>query len=206
MALVTTPLTGKNFLTWSRSVKIALGVKLKLGFIDGSYKVPNKDSPLYDQWTRVNCMITSWILNSKSKDIVEAFLYASTAKELWCELEERYEESNGLLLYQIQREISSITQGSMSVTQYYNKLKRLWDELTCLMPIPECVCGSAKAVTDITSFNRLMQFLMGLCDIYEHTRSQILLMDPLPSVNRAYSMITRVEKQKEVQIALHRAK
>ncbi|KAL5784713.1 hypothetical protein ACOSQ2_007105 [Xanthoceras sorbifolium] len=58
MALVTTPLTRKNFLTWSRSVKIALGAKLKLNFIDESYKVPNKDSPLYDQWTRVNCMIT----------------------------------------------------------------------------------------------------------------------------------------------------
>ncbi|KAH7566308.1 hypothetical protein JRO89_XS08G0135500 [Xanthoceras sorbifolium] len=66
-----------------RSVKIALGAKLKLGFIDESYKVPNKDLPLYDQWTRVNCMITLWILNSISKDIVEAFLYASTARELW---------------------------------------------------------------------------------------------------------------------------
>ncbi|KAL5784712.1 hypothetical protein ACOSQ2_007104 [Xanthoceras sorbifolium] len=64
------------------------------------------------------------------------------------------------------------------------------------MQIPECVCGSAKVVADITSFNRLMQFLMGLSDIYKYTSSQILLMDPLPSVNRAYSMIIRVEKQK----------
>ena len=36
MVLVTAPLTGKNFLTWSRSIKIALGAKMKLGFIDGS--------------------------------------------------------------------------------------------------------------------------------------------------------------------------
>ncbi|XP_010251928.1 PREDICTED: uncharacterized protein LOC104593656 [Nelumbo nucifera] len=201
MALVTAPLTSKNFLVWSRSVKIALGAKMKLGLIDGSYKVPEKDSPIYDQWNRVNCMVTSWILNSISKDLVEAFLYTSNARELWCELEERYGESNGPLLYQIQREISSITQGTMTVTQYYTRLKKLWDELTVLMPIPECTCGSAKAVADLTSFNHLMQFLMGLNDIYDHNRNQILLMDPLPSVNKAYSMITRVEKHMEVKVS-----
>ncbi|XP_015581046.1 uncharacterized protein LOC107262073 [Ricinus communis] len=162
------------------AVKIALGAKLKLGFINGSYKISIRDSPLYDQWTRVICMITSWILNSIFKEIVEAFLYSSTARELWCELEERYGESNSPILYQLQRETSSITQGRlMSVIQYYNKLKTLWDELTYLMPMPECVCGSEKAVAEITSFNRLMQFLMALKDIYEHTRSQVLLMDPL---------------------------
>ena len=126
---------------------------MKLGFIDGSYKMPEKDSPSFEQWSRVNYMITSWILNSISKDLVEAFLYTSNARELWCELEERYGESNGPLLYQIQREISSITQGSMNVAEYYTKLKRLWDELTVLMPLPECTCGSAKGVAEIMSFN-----------------------------------------------------
>ncbi|KAL5773209.1 hypothetical protein ACOSQ2_013133 [Xanthoceras sorbifolium] len=42
IALVTAPLTGKHFLTRSRFVKIALSAKLKLGFIDGSYKVQTK--------------------------------------------------------------------------------------------------------------------------------------------------------------------
>lgn len=28
-------------------------------------------------------MVISWILNSISKEIVEAFLYANSAKELW---------------------------------------------------------------------------------------------------------------------------
>lgn len=41
---------------------------------------------------------------------------------------------------------------------------------------------------------------MGLNDSYGHVRNQILLMEPLPSVNRAYSMVLRVEKQRNVQI------
>lgn len=54
MTLVTAPLTGKNFLAWSRSVKIALGAKMKLGLIDGSVGTPEKTSPNYEKWLRVN--------------------------------------------------------------------------------------------------------------------------------------------------------
>ncbi|KAL0302419.1 UNVERIFIED_CONTAM: hypothetical protein Scaly_3033300 [Sesamum calycinum] len=43
-----------------------------------------------------------------------------------------------------------------------------------------------------------MQLLMGLSDAYDHVRSQILLMDPVPAVGKAYSMFLRIEKQREV--------
>ena len=123
MVLIIAPLIGKNFLTWSRSIKIALGEKMKLRFIDGSYEAPKRGSPTYDQWSRVNYMVTSWILNSISKDIVEAFFYTSFVRELWCKLEERYGECSRPLLHQIQREISSMNHGNMTIIEYYTKLK-----------------------------------------------------------------------------------
>ena len=43
-----------------------------------------------------------------------------------------------------------------------------------------------------------MQFLMGLNESFNGIRSQILLLDPLPSVNKVYSMVLRIEKQREV--------
>jgi len=43
-----------------------------------------------------------------------------------------------------------------------------------------------------------MQFLMHLNDEYEAIRGQILLLDPLLIVNKAYSMIQRVERQRHV--------
>lgn len=124
MNLITSLLIGNNYLTWSCSVKIALGAQTKLGFINEKCKQPTKEDPKYEQWLKVDCMVRSWILNSIAKDIVEAFLYVNTAKDLWDEIKERFGECNGPLLYQIQREISTITQGNMSVTQYYTKLKR----------------------------------------------------------------------------------
>lgn len=98
MLLVQNPLTGNNYLPWSQSMKIALGANVKLGFINGQIKVPAENSAQFEQWKRVDCMVISWILNSISKDIVEAFLYANTAKELWDEIVERYGECNGPLL------------------------------------------------------------------------------------------------------------
>ncbi|PWA67089.1 sulfotransferase 16 [Artemisia annua] len=43
MALTNTQFNGSNFHGWSRNVKMALGAKLKLGFIDGSCAKPNAD-------------------------------------------------------------------------------------------------------------------------------------------------------------------
>lgn len=86
MVLVTAPLTGINFLTWSRSMKIALGAKMKLGFVNGKIPIPDEESLEFETWTRVNYMVTSWILNSISKEIVDGFLYTTTAKELWDEI------------------------------------------------------------------------------------------------------------------------
>ena len=45
---------------------------------------------------------------------------------------------------------------------------------------------------------KLMQFLKHLNDEYEAIRGQILLLDPLPTVNKAYSMIQRVKRQRHV--------
>lgn len=44
----------------------------------------------------------------------------------------------------------------------------------------------------------MYQFLMGLNETYAQAKSQILLMTPLPLVNRAYSMIASDENQKQV--------
>ena len=99
MQLVSTPLTGNNYLSWSRSMRIAMGAKLKLGFIDGRIQKPEEGTDEFDRWIRVDYMVTSWILNSIAKDIVEAFIYTTSAKELWEEIAERFGESNGPLLY-----------------------------------------------------------------------------------------------------------
>ncbi|KAL0286577.1 UNVERIFIED_CONTAM: hypothetical protein Sangu_2727200 [Sesamum angustifolium] len=94
MVLVSAPFDGSNFLTWRRSLIIALRAKIKLGFIDGRYIMPEKTSDTYETWIRVDSMVTSWILNAISKRISKAFLYKKSSRQLWLDLEERVSHAN----------------------------------------------------------------------------------------------------------------
>ncbi|KAL2227013.1 UNVERIFIED_CONTAM: hypothetical protein Sindi_2060000 [Sesamum indicum] len=73
-------------------------------------------------------------------------------------------ESNSPMIYQLQREIGQVTQA----------------------PAPKCVCtgctcGVNKAMADMSASNHLIQFLVGMNNVYEQARSQILLLEPLPT-------------------------
>ncbi|XP_019241258.1 PREDICTED: uncharacterized protein LOC109221252, partial [Nicotiana attenuata] len=110
--LVTAPFNGVGYRSWRRSVLRALSVKNKVGFITGEYKPPDLDSSQFRQWESVE--------------------YANNAFELWRELEDRYYQSNGTKLYQIQKEINDSAQGVLDVTGYNTKMKKLWEELSMI--------------------------------------------------------------------------
>lgn len=46
---------------------------------------------------------------------------------------------------------------------------------------------------------KLLQFLFGLNESFYHTRSQLLLMNPLSSVNQAFSMLSQDESQRLIK-------
>ncbi|KAL0454736.1 UNVERIFIED_CONTAM: Retrovirus-related Pol polyprotein from transposon RE1 [Sesamum latifolium] len=148
-------------------------------------------------------MVTSWIWNSMSKDIVEAFMYCASSRELWLAIQTRYGRSNGPMVYQLQRDLSAVLQDDLTLTAYLTKVTKLWNELSYLAPTPQCTCGGCicgvnKAITDLTASTQLMQFLMGLHESYSSERSQILMQDPLPDIEKAFYMVYAVEKQREV--------
>lgn len=88
--------------------------------------------------------------------------------------------------------MNDITQGNLSIADYFTKMKKCWDELHALNGLPECscdkitecTCGILTKMQEIDERNQLMQFLMKLNDSYDSARTQILLMYPLPSVGK----------------------
>lgn len=69
LSLVTETLTDQNYHHWSRSIKIALSAKLKLGFINGSQPQPATNSVEFTLSKRSNDLVISWILNHVSTEI-----------------------------------------------------------------------------------------------------------------------------------------
>ncbi|CAL9031134.1 unnamed protein product [Prunus brigantina] len=200
LLLVSKKLNGDNYATWQRSMVIALTAKNKIGFVDGCIEQPSstKKSDEHTLWDRCDKMVLSWLLNSVDSDLADSVVYAATAREIWQDFEDRFSQGNAPRIFQIQKMIVSHTQGTMSVSLYYTKLKALWDELASYNLSPTCSCGGMKTYNEQKDRDHIMQFLMSLNDSYNAVRGQILLMNPLPSVRKAYSLVTQEEKQREI--------
>jgi hypothetical protein len=136
-------------------------------------------------------MILSWILNSITPDLADSVIYSTTAQEVWEDFRDRFSQSNTPRIFQIERDVTCLSQAQMTVAAYYTKLKGLWDELGSYNGTV-CSCGADH------KRRQLMQFLMGLNESYKAIRGQILLMNPLPDVRQAYSSIVQEEKQRSL--------
>lgn len=205
MGLVSSTFDGRGYQGWKRLVLIALFAKNKLGFITGEHPSPAPTSTDLQPGSRCNDMVTSWILNSLSKEIADSVIYFRTAKELWMSLEHRFGQSNGAKLFHLKKELNRLVQGTNNIAGYFTKLKRLWDELASLDSQDKCTCvciceGKQKMEKSVED-EMLIQFLMGLNDTYAQARGNILMMNPLPNINVAYSLILQDENQKETYMS-----
>ena len=110
----------------------------------------------------------------------------------------RFSQGNGPKVFKLKRMVSTLSQDSLSVSAYYTKFKVIWDELVHYKPIPSCscgicTCGSMTTQVEYQEEECTMNFLMGLDESFAAVRGQILLMKPLPSLNKDFSYHSRRE-------------
>nr|KYP37490.1 hypothetical protein KK1_041321 [Cajanus cajan] len=175
--------------------------KNKIGFIDESIEVPSCTNLLFSVWQRANMLVVSWILKVVSPSIAQSIICMDNAFEIWNDLRERFSQGDMIGIADLQDMISSFKQGELSVTNYFTKLKILWDELNLFRPLLACSCAfkcTYNALGNVTKYktqDQVIRFLRGLNDNYSTVKTQILLMDPLPSLNRVFSLVVQQERQ-----------
>ena len=200
MILISKKLIGsENFASWKRSMKTALSAKNKLGVVTGTFTSPPSTSPLFAQWQRVNDMVITWILNTVSDEISNSMNYLDNAQTVWHELNERFDAVNDHKIYEVQRELFKLEQGTDSVEFYFHKLKGFWEELKALQPAVLCTCNATKAWDEQAEKAKLVQFLMGLHPSFTAARGNLLMMNPWPNLNQAFLLLKQEEKQRQVQ-------
>ncbi|XP_019237465.1 PREDICTED: uncharacterized protein LOC109217656 [Nicotiana attenuata] len=215
--LVSVPLSGIGYKSWRRSVIRGLSVKNKLGFISGECKPPEPQSQRFRQWVRCDDMVTSWILNSLSKDIADSVKYANNVVELWREFKAvlwagpspgpaRDRGPNGLVSNGPVSNGAKAHCGPVSTKKpasYYTKLKKLSEELNTLSKKTHysctCICGAKENMHKAEQDRRLIQFLMGLNEVYTVVRGSILMMNLLPNIAQALSLLIQDEKQRKIR-------
>ncbi|XP_074287660.1 uncharacterized protein LOC141612809 [Silene latifolia] len=122
-------LNGDNYDEWSVKFRGALRARKKTGFIDGSITKPDDKSDELEDWYMVNVMVVNWIFNVIEPGLGSTITYVDEAKVLWDDIEQRFSVGNGPKLHRVKGSISSCKQGEKElVSEYYGRLKRLWDE------------------------------------------------------------------------------
>ena len=195
LVLVTVPLNGGNFHGWQRSMRMSLLTKNKLGFVDGSIEEPEQDDPIFPFWQRCNTLVVAWMIRSIDPEIALSVQWIDNARALWIELQERFSHADQFRISNLKEEIYHYRQGNLTVTSYFTGLKALFDELDVLNAMPvcvcnaECTCNALARVQDQRNAEYVARFLKGLGDQFSSVRSQIMLLSPLPTLNKAFSLI-----------------
>ena len=105
------------------------------------------------------------------------------------DVNDRFSQSNRTGIFELKKALLDLTQRSLSVTQYFTKLKIIWEELNTYKALVNCSCGGGKPLQDYLQQEHVMVFIMGLNDVYANIRGQILLNDPLPPICKGFSLI-----------------
>ncbi|GJS35342.1 hypothetical protein Tco_0533724 [Tanacetum coccineum] len=111
---------------------------------------------------------------------------------------ETYDRIDGSIVFTLLQKINSFKQGGLPVSEYYHKLNSLWREFDILTKLPDCVCEARAELIDHGKLMRLMQFLMGLDDVYQPIRSSLLTREILPEVRDAFLIIAREESHRGI--------
>ena len=97
----------------------------------------------------------------------------------------------------MQKDLASFSQGELFVTEYFTNLSIPWDEIQNYKPLPTCycekfVCHVNEKISNIHHRKAIMR-----TNILSHLRTN-LLMDPIPFVEKVYSLLIQDEKQRSV--------
>lgn len=109
---------------------------------------------------------------------------------MWDNLETQFALTNGSRKYKLCKDLYAVKQNSMSVIEYYTSIKSVWKELDAINTLPAVASHAAdvlkllQAITVQKEESRLFQFLNGLNDTFNHQRSQLLMITPLPAYSR----------------------
>ncbi|CAH9074114.1 unnamed protein product [Cuscuta europaea] len=201
----TTILRDGNYGDWLDEMSNALYAKNKFGFVNGDILMPPSGSPNLPYWQRANAMVKGWLNSSMEMDLTQSVKF-KTAREIWTDLEEGFAKESAPRAYELRCSLSNIRQDGQSISAYFSRLRRVWDEMASTDTTPDCKCGKcscniSKEIIDSRDRDRLYDFLMGLDDGYAQLKTQILATRSVPTLTAAYHLISESEHHRSISSA-----
>ncbi|XP_047167943.1 uncharacterized protein LOC124836784 [Vigna umbellata] len=131
--------------------------------------------------------------------IKQSVMWMDSMYEIWNDLLQHFSHGDKFRIADLQEELHSCKQGVSTVSQYYTRLQIIWKELslyktllvcTCTSP---CNCGLLANIQQECNDDSVNKFLHGLNDEFSQVRSQIMLMGPMPTLPKTFSLVLQQE-------------
>ncbi|XP_074362953.1 uncharacterized protein LOC141703298 [Apium graveolens] len=203
---VSAKFNGVGFHNWKRSMILTLSTKNKLGFVDRTIAKPEITAAEFKYWERCNNQVISWLLVNLDESIAKSVLFYQTAEEIWQDLADRYGYTSMAQIYSFEQQLLEINQGTDSVSDFFTKIKTLWDGLNDANPLPYCTCelctcNLSQRLVQRQQEHRVLQFMMKLSEQFALVRGNVLMMQLLPSIAQTYRLFAQDERHKEISAA-----
>ncbi|CAO2141788.1 unnamed protein product [Urochloa humidicola] len=142
-APITKKLGKANYLLWSAHITAAVRVARLEGFLDGSAVAPSKDievhlcdgkkekrpNQAYAQWVAQEQQFLSHLLSSLSHEILMQVVALQSSSQVWSAIEASFTSVTKARSVNTHLVLTTTKKGSMSVADYYTKMKALSDEM-----------------------------------------------------------------------------
>ena len=155
----------------------------------GSTKAEEREiNPEYTAWTKTDQLILNWMMSSIQQNLLTTVIHCSTAKELLDALTSMFISQSQARIMPLKMQIQTLKKGSMSMIDYFAKMKRLSDSLA--------LAGKPVELNDF-----LQHVLTGLdSSDYESLVTSVLARGDSIGMDEFYSLLlshgNRVEQRK----------
>jgi hypothetical protein len=187
---------GKNYSAWAFHFRIFVKGKELWGHVDGSNPAPDKikDIDQHAKWEVKDAQVMAWILGSVEPNIILNLRSSQTAAQMWTYLKKIYSQQNTARRFQLEHELSTLQQDSLSISDFYSRFTNLWTEYTDIVyaGLPFEGLSSVQSVHETTQRD---QFLMKLRPEFEGPKSNLMNREFVPSLDTCLSDLLREEQR-----------
>ncbi|KAK3027519.1 hypothetical protein RJ639_040234 [Escallonia herrerae] len=172
-----------------------------MGYVTGEMQRPALGDSTYANWELNNSIVMAWLINSMESHISWTYLFLRTAKVISDAVNKNYSDlENASKVFEIKNKLKEMHQGNLRVTEYYNELQTLWQELDMHY---EADWGDLERNLKFKRHlekERLYEFLTRLNRELDEVRGRILGRRPLPFIDEEFAEVRREASRRRVTL------
>ncbi|GKC90825.1 hybrid signal transduction histidine kinase M [Tanacetum coccineum] len=180
-----------NYDSWSELFTLYCNSFGVLNIIEGTSSANKRAT---EEWGKLDSLVKLWIFGTISKPLLQRVLKKNvSAHDVWKSLKAVFHDNKTARAMQLDTELRTIKLGSLSITEYCNKISRIADLL-------------ANIDSPVDEKNHVTYAINGLPDKYEGVAGIIRHRDTPPTFAQAQSMLLLEESRHNYRSSRHLAR